>query len=70
MPDNPSRYHTWAGESLAKYFYRKEFGLTYQEYIREPVDEINVNTLIANIISQQEQKEIEKTKRKSKKWHK
>ncbi len=40
----------WALEKIAIYKYRKEFGLTYKEFLEEDFEQFSVNSAIMNAV--------------------
>ena len=63
--ENPSAMTLWGVNLVNQYYYRKEFGLTYQEYLDEPVDIYTANTTIMSIRNELEEAERRRAKRKS-----
>ncbi len=64
---NPQGRIVDALEYLSRYNYRKEFGLSYREFIEEPLDEFFINNEIMSVISDLQAREKKKLERSSKK---
>jgi len=45
---------------LIAYIYRKEFGLSYEEFIREPLDKIMTNIKIMELYKKREKREMQR----------
>lgn len=56
----------WAKDVTIQYQYRKIFKLSYEEYMKEPIDVFYANLRIMDIISQLEKRESKRAKRASK----
>lgn len=54
-----------AAESLSEYSYRKEFSLSFKEFIEEPLDVYLINGEIMSIISDIQRRQQKKLERDS-----
>lgn len=50
-------------EHINKYAYRKEFGLSAEEYADEPVEDLQINQFIMKIIAEKQEEELKTVKR-------
>lgn len=54
----------WAIEKINEYHYRKEFGLSKEEMLNEPMEDVVTNSKIMEFINIKEEKSMKKAQRK------
>ena len=64
---NPTKEISEAIGLINEYTYRKEFGLSYEEYLNEPLESYINNTKIMSILSDIRKAELRNLKRQARK---
>jgi len=58
--------HKWSLNAVKVYYYRKTFGLSYDEFLEEPIDDYHANSTIMSVINELENKKNKKLERQAK----
>jgi hypothetical protein len=64
---NPQGKTIEAFECLNKYNYRKEFGLSYRDFVEEPLEEFFINNEVMSAIADLQARERKRLERNSRK---